>query len=72
MIHDIHHLTMVHIIYTSVVIYHRGGSLSEQHTDLLYPQSRICHTQVDMLMSLHQRYPGIAYVCQQLGHLLSA
>ena len=39
--------------YTSVVIYHSGASLSEQHTDLL-----ICHrTKQDLLCT--SRYLGI-------------
>ena len=51
---------MYDILSTSVMIYHRGASLSEQNTDLLIchiVQSRICRTQVhvDMLKSLHQR-----------------
>ena len=47
-----------HAVHTSVMIYHRGANLSKQHslnTLIYYAQSRICHTQVDMLMSLHQR-----------------
>ena len=41
---------------TSVMIYHRGASLSEQHNDLpcnwsLYKPGFVTHAQVDMLMS---------------------
>ena len=41
---------------TNVMVYHHGVSLSEQHTIYWFVivQSRICHTQVDMLISLHQ------------------
>ena len=41
------------VILPGVMIYLRGASLSEQHTFIV--QSRICHSQVDMLISLHQR-----------------
>ena len=30
--------------YTSVMIYHRGASLSEQHTDLLRTKQDLSHT----------------------------
>ena len=39
--------------YTSVMIYHRGASLSEQHTDLL-----ICHC-IKQDLSRTSRYLGI-------------
>ena len=59
-------------VNTSVMIYHRGASLSEQHTDLL-----ICHcTKQDLSHTSTCRYvetssPDSDSVCQQLGKLLS-
>ena len=41
-------------LITSVMIYHRGASLSEQHTDLLCTKQDLSHTS-RFLMSLHQR-----------------
>ena len=50
---------------TSVMIYHRGASLSEQHTDLLICHctnlSRICRTQVHVDMLIEKSSPEIAY-----------
>ena len=45
--------------YTSVVIYHRGASLSEQHTDLL-----IIHW-IKQDLSHASSYLGITYISQQ-------
>ena len=36
--------TSVHVYYTSVMIYHRGASLREQHTDLLCTKQDLSHT----------------------------
>ena len=39
---------------TSVMIYHRGASLSEQHTDLLicHRTKQVCHAQVDSYLGI--------------------
>ena len=56
--------------FTSVKIYHCWASLSELHTDLiicLCTKQDLSHTS----RYLDKSSPGIAYVCQQLGQLLS-
>ena len=44
--------------YTSVMIYHHGVSLSEQHNDLLYTKQDLSHTS----KYVDEPSPGIAYV----------